>query len=155
MTSFDDVNKLFLSKITDDMYMELTPEDTEGLLGDLLLGALPYFEFPRQNINDIDLEAQVFSADLTHEEQNIIATYMIVEWFGYQLASVENVRMKYSGTDFKFTSQANHMQKLLQLKKDYERMGFHLQRLYKRRRADNQGIMRSTFGDIMKTPEGV
>jgi hypothetical protein len=59
--------------------------------------------------------------------------------------------MKYSGSDFKFTSQANHMQKLLQLKKDYEREGFHLQRLYKRRIQDANGIMRSTFGTIMKT----
>lgn len=53
--------------------------------------------------------------------------------------------MKYSGSDFKFTSQANHMQKLLQLKKDYEREGFHLQRLYKRRVSDSNGVMRSTF----------
>ena len=119
MTSFDDVYKIFLSKITDDMYMELTPEDTVELLNDLLLGSLHYFEFPRQNINDIDLDAQYFMVDLTPEEQNIIATYMIVDWLGQQLASVENVRMKYSGSDFKFTSQANHMQKLLQLKKDY------------------------------------
>ena len=154
MTSFDDVYKNFLSKITDDMYMELSPEDTTGLLNDLLLGSLHYFEFPRQNIYDLDLDAQYFMIDLTTEEQNIIATYMIVEWLGYQLASVENVRMKYSGSDFKFTSQANHMQKLLQLKKDYERLGFKLQRLYKRRRADDKGIMRSTFGDIMKPIEG-
>ena len=153
MTSFDDVYKIFLSKITDDMYMELTPEDTVELLNDLLLGSLHYFEFPRQNINDIDLDAQYFMVDLTPEEQNIIATYMIVDWLGQQLASVENVRMKYSSSDFKFTSQANHMQKLLQLKKDYERMGFHLQRLYKRRKADENGIMRSTFGNIMKTIE--
>lgn len=153
MTSFDDVYKIFLSKITDDMYMELTPEDTVELLNDLLLGSLHYFEFPRQNINDIDLDAQYFMVDLTPEEQNIIATYMIVDWLGQQLASVENIRMKYSGSDFKFTSQANHMQKLLQLKKDYERMGFHLQRLYKRRKADENGIMRSTFGNIMKTIE--
>ena len=154
MTSFDDVYKNFLSKVTDDMYMELSPEDTVTLLNDLLLGSLHYFEFPRQNIYDLDLDAQYFMIDLTTEEQNIIATYMIVEWLGYQLASVENVRMKYSGSDFKFTSQANHMQKLLQLKKDYERLGFKLQRLYKRRRADNKGIMRSTFGDIMKPIEG-
>ena len=153
MTSFDDVYKIFLSKITDDMYMELTPEDTVELLNDLLLGSLHYFEFPRQNINDIDLDAQYFMVDLTPEEQNIIATYMIVDWLGQQLASVENTRMKYSGSDFKFTSQANHMQKLLQLKKDYERMGFRLQRLYKRRKADENGIMRSTFGNIMKTIE--
>jgi len=74
---------------------------------------------------------------------------MIVNWIGQQLASVENVRMKYSGADFKFTSQANHMQKLLQLKKDYEREGFHLQRLYKRRIKDVNGVYHSTFGKIM------
>ena len=75
---------------------------------------------------------------------------MIVEWLGQQLASVENTRMKYSGSDFKFTSQANHMQKLLALKRDYEREGFHLQRLYKRRAPDEDGIPRSTMGVIME-----
>jgi hypothetical protein len=44
---------------------------------------------------------------------------MVCSWIDQQLASVELTRMKYSGSDFKFTSQANHMQKLLQLKKDY------------------------------------
>ena len=76
---------------------------------------------------------------------------MIVEWLGQQLASIENVRMKFSGTDFKFTSQANHMQKILVVKKDYEREGFHLQRLYKRREKDENGIQRSTFGSIMSS----
>ena len=73
---------------------------------------------------------------------------MIVEWLSQQLASVQNTRMKYSGSDFKFTSQASHMQKLLQMKRDYEREGFHLQRLYKRRKSDANGIMRSTFGAL-------
>lgn len=41
------------------------------------------------------------------------------------------------------------MQKLLQLKKDYEREGFHLQRLYKRRKRDKQGNLKSTLGIIM------
>jgi hypothetical protein len=75
---------------------------------------------------------------------------MIVEWFGQQLASIENTRMKYSGSDFKFTSQANHMQKLLAIKKDYEREGFHLQRLYKRRKIDEDGMVRSTLSTIME-----
>lgn len=75
---------------------------------------------------------------------------MIVEWLGQQLASIENVRMKYSGADFKFTSQANHMQKILQMKKDYEREGFHLQRLYKRRKADLNGVYHSTMHKIME-----
>jgi len=45
------------------------------------------------------------------------------------------------------------MAKLLSLKKDYEREGFHLQRLYKRRRADIDGVMRSTLHIIMEEPE--
>lgn len=78
---------------------------------------------------------------------------MVVEWIGYQLASIENTRLKYSGSDFKFTSQANHMHKLLAIKKDYEREGFHLQRLYKRRKVDKKGIVRSTFNIIMEPIE--
>jgi hypothetical protein len=153
MTDFSVVYENFLSKITDDMYMELTVEETEEMLVSLLLDALPHFEFPRQNIFNYDVDNMTFSADLTNEEINIIGTYMVVEWMSQQLASVENTRMKYSGTDFKFTSQANHMSKILTVKKDYERLGFHLQRLYKRRKSDENGIMKSTFGSIMKKKE--
>lgn len=166
-TAFSEIYTLFLSKITDDMYMELTPEDTFSILQELLISAIPKFEFPRQSLDYEERESFIkhqdeeisiqyyFKNQLTAEEKNILATYMIVEWIGQQLASVENVRMKYSGSDFKFTSQANHMQKLLQLKKDYEREGFHLQRLYKRRLKDKEGIYRSTFGSIMENqPRG-
>lgn len=146
-TPFSAVYDVFLSKITDDMYMELDQEQTNSLLHELLIAALPWFEFPRVNLNNQTNDG--FNTSLSIEEMNIIATYMIVEWIGYQLASIENVRMKYSGSDFKFTSQANHMHKLNNLQKDYERKGFHLQRLYKRRKADKNGIMKSTFGSIM------
>lgn len=173
-TPFSEVYDSFLSKITDDMYMELTELDTFSMLQELLISAIHKFEFPRVNItdyeetyfedeetykgvesNDVEVTAFIydnghFNNSLNSEEINILSTYMIVEWLGQQLASVENTRMKYSGSDFKFTSQANHMQKLLALKKDYEREGFHLQRLYKRRKADKNGIMRSTFGIIME-----
>ena len=146
-TPFSLVYNSFFSKITDDMYMELDKTQTESMVAELLVNAIPWFEFPKQDITDYDENG--FNVDLTQEEINIIATYMIVGWLDQQLASVENTRMKYSGSDFKFTSQANHMQKLLQLKKDYERTGFHLQRLYKRRTKDSNGIQRSTFSDIM------
>ena len=144
-TPFSIVYDSFLSKITEDMYMELNELDTFRLLEDFLITAIHKFEFPRINLNDYELQGIVdegiyegvesnhiactiyiysdgyFNNYLTAEEINILSTYMIVEWLGQQLASVENTRMKYSGSDFKFTSQANHMQKLLTLKKDYER----------------------------------
>ena len=150
-TKFSEVYNLFLAKVTDDMYMELTIEDTKKLLQDLLIASIFKFEFPRVDLTEykeIDGEMS-FVADVSVEEQNILATYMVAEWIGQQLASVEMTRLKYSGSDFKFTSQANHLQKLLTLKQDYEREGFHLQRLYKRRRKNDKGIMESTFGDIM------
>jgi len=40
--------------------------------------------------------------------------------------------MKYSGSDFKFTSQANHLAKLLTLKTENHRENIHAQRLYNR-----------------------
>lgn len=159
-TSFSLVYDAFLSKITDDMYLELTELDTYRMLEQLLLSAIEKFEFPRVDLTDYTLleiskneedgtikyEGGYFNNQLSHEEINILAVYMIVEWLSQQLASVENTRMKYSGSDYKFTSQASHMQKILQMKKDYEREGFHLQRLYKRRARDKNGILRSTFG---------
>ena len=177
-TPFSYIYDSFLSKITDDMYMELTELDTYQLLEELLLSSIQKFEFPRVALTEYELvsitdevkytgaesgqeevpailyEGGSFTNILTAEEINILATYMVVEWLGQQLASVENTRMKYSGNDFKFTSQANHMQKLLQLKKDYEREGFHLQRLYKRRQKDSEtNVYKSTFGSIMFTED--
>ena len=151
MTLLSTIYDTFLSKITDDMYMELTAAETYNMLNNLFESALHWFEFPRFDLYSYNLILGEYNVDLTQEEINIIATYMIVEWMGQQLATVELIRMKYSGSDFKFTSQANHIHKLTNLKKEYERKGFHLQRLYKRRKVDNKGRMKSTFGSIMES----
>jgi hypothetical protein len=50
-TKFASVYNRFLGKITDDMYMELTPEDTIKDLQNLLVDALPGFEFPRKKLD--------------------------------------------------------------------------------------------------------
>ena len=187
-TQFAAIYNRFLGKITDDMYMELTPQDTIRDLQNLLIDAIPGFEFPRKNLMDYEIKTEIvredlvtkddfvigllwddlsrndqdpavpdcvvershFNVDLTSEEINILALLMKQGWVQRQVSSIENTRMKYSGSDFKLTSQANHMSKLLVLKKDYERMGFHLQRLYKRRKKDDKGNIRSTMGNIMK-----
>lgn len=171
-TPFSLVYEAFLSKITDDMYLELNEIETYQMLEELLISAIFKFEFPRVSLeydqilsdfpntycgvlSDFELvPAEIYNGGffinhLTEEEINIIAVYMVVEWFGIQLASVDVTRMHVSGSDFKFTSQGNHMQKLLQMKKDWEREGFHLQRLYKRREKDKDGKIRSTFHTIM------
>jgi len=159
MTPSSKIYNAFLRQITDDMYMELTKEDTIKLLAELLDSAISWFEFPRQSLELLppddpdDEEDSYFVSDLTDEEIKIIATYMVQEWVGQQLASIENIRMKYSGSDFKLTSQANHMSKLQSLQKEYERKGFHLQRLYKRRKKNEDGIYKPTMDTLMETSD--
>ena len=172
-TPFSKVYDVFFSMITDDMYMQLTKEDTYKMVEEILISVIPWFEFPRipldytrgqeitttfidengEQIEEVTYQEGYFNNPLNDEEIKILATYMVTGWIGYQLASVENVREKYSGTDFKFTSQANHMQKLNALQKDYERKGFHLQRLYSRRKKDQNGCYRSTFRFLMTQPD--
>lgn len=122
-TEFSLVYDSFLSKITDDMYLELDELDTYRMLQQLLLSAIEKFQFPRTDLTDYEIigvsdvhqymgvesnnqlvEAILyfggyFNNTLTHQEINILAVYMIVEWLSQQLASVENTRMKYSGSD--------------------------------------------------------
>jgi hypothetical protein len=176
-TKFSAVYNRFLSKITDDMYMELTPEDTIKDLQNLLIEAIPGFEFPRKPLYDYTIQTKVlpenevsdgdfiigviwheledgmdpnellvpdvliecsqFNCELTSEEINILALLMKQGWVQRQVTSIENTRMKYSGSDFKFTSQANHLAKLLSLLEESRRDSFHMQRLYKRRKLED------------------
>lgn len=174
-TPFSIIYDSFLSRVTSDMYMEMTELDTLEMLQDLLINAIPRFEFPRFDIFDyepgyligigtytgvesdgIEVPATAwvggsFNAELTQEEVNILSLSMVVEWLGQQLATTENTRLKYSGSDFKFTSQANHMAKIKVMMDSYRQECFHLQRLYKRRKIVN-GEVRSTAGVIMTIP---
>lgn len=152
-TPFTQVYNRFLGKITDDMYMELTPEDTVRDLRNLLIDAIPGFEFPRKNLLDYTIidaenaleEESSFAADLSSEEINILAILMMIGWTQRQVTSIENTRMKYSSSDFKFTSQANHLAKLLTLLQETQRQSHHMQRLYKRRRTDENGRYESNW----------
>ena len=167
-TKFASVYNRFLGKITDDMYMELTPEDTIKDLQNLLIDALPGFEFPRKVLDyeikitagqqdgsegftvslfggEIYTDESYFVMDLTSEEINILAILMMNGWLQRQITTIELVRQKYSGTDFKMTSQANHLQKLLTLLAETQRQSLHMQRLYKRRRFDENGQIVSNW----------
>ena len=186
-TLFATVYNRFLGKITDDMYLELTPEDTIKDLQNLIIDAIPGFEFPRQDLFSYEIKVveigedellpddfvlgtvwgeipdanalqapkvivdrSSFAADLTAEEINILALLMKQGWVQRQVTSIENTRMKYSGADFKMTSQANHLSKLLNLLEEARRDSFHMQRLYKRRKLSggkyesNWSVLRET-----------
>lgn len=113
-----------------------------------MLDAIPQFEFPRFPLYDYNEEEGIYNVNLTKEEINILAILMKMNWLDRQIASVENTRMKYSGSDFKFTSQANHLAKLLSLKAEVNRENIHFQRLYKRRVTRPTGLVESNWSSI-------
>ena len=188
MTQFTEIYNRFLGKITDDMYVELTPEDTVKDLRNLLIEAIPGFEFPRKILSDYTIDQEIkpedevidgefvigllwddtlededmgkaplvliekssFKADLTSEEINILAILMMCAWVQRQVTSIENTRMKYSGSDFKMTSQANHLSKLVSLLGECQRQSLHMQRLYKRRKISKlTNNYRSNWADAL------
>lgn len=183
-TPFTKVYNRFLGKITDDMYIELTPEDTIKDLQNLIIDAIPGFEFPRKNLMDYEIkiavkredelvpddfvigvvwgtipedDAQIpnviveqssFAAELTDEEINILALLMMCAWVNRQVVSIENTRMKFTSSDFKMTSQANHLSKLMNLLAEAQRQSFHMQRLYKRRKITTDGTYASNWSSL-------
>lgn len=147
MTSFQQVYNRFLGKITDDMYLEWTEQDTLEDCYNILMDAIPGFEFPRKHL---EFKGEQFIEDLTSEEVNILAILMMNVWLQRQITSIENTRMKYSGSDFKMTSQANHLSKLIELKNQSERQDRHMQRLYKRRKTDEDGYIRSNWSILIE-----
>ncbi|MDV3428266.1 MAG: hypothetical protein LIR50_14810 [Bacillota bacterium] len=116
--------------------------------GDFILAVL-WGELPEdgeQESPKVLVERSAFAATLTTEEVNILALLMKQAWIQRQVSSIENIRMKYSGPDFKMTSQANHLQKLLSLLSEAQRESFHMQRLYKRRKLSKKdGRYRSNW----------
>lgn len=151
-TQFDVIYDRFLGKITDDMYMEWTLEDTKADLKNILLDAIPGFEFPRFALYDFNLDDNSYNIDLTSEEIHILALLMYNTWLQRQIASIEHIRMKYSGTDFKMTSQANHLDKLIKLKQEAEKQSHRAQRLYRRRKiTDAVGSVESNWSRIMES----
>ena len=179
-TPFLTIYNSFLNRVTSEMYMEMTELDTFEQLQGILLNAIPRCKLPRfdilnyeegyldysgtykgvesdnREVPSIKWIGGTFSDILTVEEINILSLAMVIEWFIQQLNTTEYTKMKYSGSDFKFTSQANHMAKLKVMIDKYEEECRCLQDTYKRRkRVDAKNGKKefiSTLGQIMEVP---
>lgn len=127
------------------MYVELTPQDTIRDLRNILISAIPGFEFPRCDLYSYKLESEVkgedetltsdfiigmlwnetpdgqedqppkvvvehssFDVELTSEEINILAILMMCGWVQRQVTSIENTRMKYTGSNLALLIRNNY-----------------------------------------------
>ena len=94
---------------------------SEATPDDFIIGSV-WGELPEPGEeHQVLVDRSSFGCELTEEEINILAILMMCGWTQRQVTSIENTRMKYSGSDFKFTSQANHLAKLLNLLAECQR----------------------------------
>lgn len=141
MTSVSEVYDAFFGLIVDDMYMEISEEETHEECLNFLRKSIPMYEFPKAPIKvmvDKDGEA-VLNRDLTDEEINILAYGMLLAWLQRQMTTIELIRQKFSGTDFKFTSQASHLKTIMTLFQNMKDEHRRLQMLETRREEVNDG----------------
>jgi len=73
-TQFSAVYNRFLGQVTDDLYLELTPEDTLKDLQNLLINAIPGFEFPRQDLYNYTIEVRTMGADELTPDDFVLGT---------------------------------------------------------------------------------
>ena len=82
--------------------------------------------------------------------KDILARLLVKAWAESERNLLMDIRNVLQDSDFKLTSQANHLSKLLNLLSEVQRQSHHLQRLYKRRRINKDSGMIESNWDILR-----
>lgn len=117
-TPYSDIFDKFLSKVSDYSFLNLELTELEDILTKYLKSAIVKFKQCNQNLSDKDDVNKTFNIDLTEEEQEILATLLIVEWLNPFINSTEVMKQFLSSKDYTYYSQANHLKELRILRDD-------------------------------------
>lgn len=117
MTSYETIYNRFLNKITSYRILELSDNDVQEMLLEWLNAAIPKFKRCKTDLSQRDDELLEFDNDLLENEIEILALLMVNEWLEPQINSELYVSQFYGGKEEKFYQQANHLEKLINLKK--------------------------------------
>ena len=123
LTYFEDVYEFFLSKIKSYDLAELTEDEIKEELDSLIKLALPKCTVFKGKVKlDLDNESFVVKGkdSLSLEEMEILSLAMLLQYISPLIARDENLKQTLSSKDFSSTSQANHLEKLLILKKSID-----------------------------------
>ena len=141
-TPFSSIYSEFFNRVTDDLYITMTPEQTEKDMFSFLRRGIVRFSYCRNNLSDrtkttFDAEGNIlvegyFTANLTDEEIEILASWIEYFWLSRQVTDLNIIRLAFTDGDFEKSSQANHLDKLLKLKNNLYGEVMKLQQNYSR-----------------------
>lgn len=112
MTLYSEVFTLFINKITDHNLIQLEEDKVEEICCMYLKSAITKFKKCKTDLSKRDDSAKVFLNTLRDAEQEILANLLIVEWLTPKIQNTTNLKQYMGDTDFKFFSQANHLDAL-------------------------------------------
>lgn len=138
-TSFLDIYKVFLDKISDFAILKLEDDEIQDYCRSLLIAALPKVN-PLENDLSYSLEENSFTTTLLPVEIEIIAIQMVAEWIEPQLNSTLLTKQFIGTKDENFFAQANHIDKLKVMLEYQEARSRKLRRDYMYRHFDLENI---------------
>ena len=126
MTPLQKVYDAFFAKMLEDEWEYWTETEVEQDVHQILLGAIPWFKFPRVSL---EIDGDNFKGDLSNEEIQILASFMRSEWLNRTILTWENVKPLYDERDF---SQANLIDKFRTLLEMEQKTAKDLEKVYYR-----------------------
>ena len=130
-TLYSDIYNKFLTDIKDDSLLDFTVEERMEILDGLLKKSISRFKACQTDLldrteripateNTPAVEGQ-FNQDLTEEEINILATIMRKYWLNDKIYNLELLQQKMTSKDWKLTSQAEHLLRLIALNQELDK----------------------------------
>lgn len=115
-TSYQEIYDIFITKIEDQEFLSLPNDDIENFCFRYLTSAITKFKKCEQDLTDRDDSLMQFNLDLLEEEKEILGILMMEQWISPQVYNIMNVKQFMGDTEFRYYSQANHMDKLIILR---------------------------------------
>ena len=111
-TKFSEIYPLFLSSIDDYTLAELEDDELEELLEGYLMNGLVHLSESISDLEDYDIEAKRFNADLYHTEKVAIAKAMKLEWLNERIYAEDLMRRAIGDRDYKAVQGTDYIRRL-------------------------------------------
>jgi len=119
-TLYSTVEEKFMYKIEDSVLTGLLDVDRQDMTDNYRESAeVEFKKCPK--LSSKDDVAREYTEELTTEEIEILAYGMVISWITPKVNSLDNLKQKMSTKDYKIYSQANQLDKMVNLKSESER----------------------------------
>nr|DAS90068.1 MAG TPA: hypothetical protein [Caudoviricetes sp.] len=122
-TKYSEIYDQFLDRITDDMYISWSKEETYADLAAFLSTAIARFHMPHENLRDKeDVGGEIcFTSELSYRTIDILTLLMEKEWLNRQLRTVKLTELQYTGSDAKVLNTKSQAEAIIKIKEDLQR----------------------------------